>query len=221
MALVLADRVLETCTSPGTGTVSLLGAVVGYQTFLAAVGNGNTTYYTIADQSGANWEVGIGTVSTGPTLARTTILASSNAGALVNFSSGTQNIFVTYPAEVSIVASNNPSTSGYILKGNGAGVAPTWVVPSSIVGGAAGSNTQIQYNNSGAFGASSSFTYTSGTGALRAPEMEVSNGLFVNNLTVGTSYSIPSGYSATSAGPITIASGVTVTVPSGGKWVVL
>ena len=115
MALVLADRVLETCTSPGTGTVSLLGAVVGYQTFLASVGNGNTTYYTIADQSGANWEVGIGTVSTGPTLARTTILASSNAGALVNFSSGTQNVFVTYPAEKSV----NKDASGNVTIGAG------------------------------------------------------------------------------------------------------
>lgn len=100
MALILADRVLETCTSPGTGTVSLLGAQTGYQTFSAAIGNSNTCYYTIADQSGANWEVGIGTYATaGNTLARTTILSSSNGGSATNFSSGTQNVFATYPAE--------------------------------------------------------------------------------------------------------------------------
>lgn len=58
MALVLKDRVLETCTSPGTGTITLLGAVTGYQAF-STVGNGNTCYYAIADQNGANWEVGI------------------------------------------------------------------------------------------------------------------------------------------------------------------
>lgn len=133
MALVLADRVQETCSSPGTGTVSLLGAVTGFQTFLAAIGSGNTCYYTIADQSGGNWEVGIGTVGSG-TLARTTVLSSSNSGSLTNFSSGTQNVFVTYPAETAAWSSNNPSTAGYLLTSNGTGVAPSWqAAPSSGV----------------------------------------------------------------------------------------
>ena len=75
MALVLADRVKETTTTTGTGSVTLLGASTGYQSF-AVVGNTNTTYYTIAGQGTAEWEVGIGTYSTtGPTLARTTVLA--------------------------------------------------------------------------------------------------------------------------------------------------
>jgi hypothetical protein len=96
MALVLADRVQETTTTTGTGTVTLAGAVSGYQTF-AAVGNGNSTYYTIA--GGAEWEVGIGTyTSSGTTLSRTTVISSSNSGSLVNFSAGTKNVFVTYPA---------------------------------------------------------------------------------------------------------------------------
>jgi hypothetical protein len=98
MALVIKDRVLETCSSPGSGTVTLLGAVTGYQTFNAAVSNGNTCYYTIADQSGSNWEVGVGTFSSPASLARTTILASSNGGLIVNFSTGVQNVFLTYPA---------------------------------------------------------------------------------------------------------------------------
>ena len=99
MAFVLADRVKETTTTTGTGTVTLLGASTGYQSF-SAIGNGNTTYYTIADQTGSNWEVGIGTyTSSGTTLARTTVISSSNAGALVNFSAGTKDVFVTYPAE--------------------------------------------------------------------------------------------------------------------------
>jgi hypothetical protein len=68
---------------------------------------------------------------------------------------------------------------------------------------------------------SSSFTYVTGTGSLTAPQVVASNGIVVNNRTIGTSFSIPSGYSASSAGPITISSGVTVTVPTGGKWVVL
>ena len=98
MALVLKDRVRETSTVLGTADATLLGAVTGYQAF-SAIGNGNTCYYTIADNSG-NWEVGIGTYSTtGPTLARTTVVASSNAGAKVTFPAGTKDVFVTYPAE--------------------------------------------------------------------------------------------------------------------------
>lgn len=98
MALVIKDRVLETCSSPGAGSVTLLGAVTGYQTFNAAVGTGNTCYYAIADQSGNNWEVGVGTFTAPATLGRTTVLASSNGGSLVNFAIGTQNVFLTYPA---------------------------------------------------------------------------------------------------------------------------
>jgi hypothetical protein len=119
MALVLADRVQETTTTTGTGSVTLLGAVTGFQSF-AVVGNGNTTFYTIADQGGANWEVGIGTYSTtGPTLARTTVLSSSNGGSLVTFTAGTKTVFVTYPSEqsVNLDASNNVSALGTISSG--------------------------------------------------------------------------------------------------------
>jgi hypothetical protein len=99
MALVVKDRVRETSTTTGTGTFTLAGAVTGFQTFSSAIGNTNTTYYTIVN--GAEFEVGLGTVGAG-TLARTTILASSNAGAAVNFTAGTKDVFVTYPADKSI-----------------------------------------------------------------------------------------------------------------------
>lgn len=98
MALILADRVKDTTTTAGTGTVTLSGtAPVGYQTFGAAIGNGNTTYYTIT--AGSEWEVGIGTyTSAGVTLSRDTVLASSASGAKVTFSAGTKDVFVTLPA---------------------------------------------------------------------------------------------------------------------------
>ena len=100
MPLVVADRVRETTTTTGTGTITLAGAVTGYQSF-SAVGNGNTTYYTI--NAGSQWEVGIGTyLGAGPTLSRDTVLESSNSGSLVNFSAGTKDVFITYPAEKSI-----------------------------------------------------------------------------------------------------------------------
>ena len=112
MALVLADRVQEVTTTTGTGTVTLGGAVTGFQSF-AVIGNGNTTYYTIAGQNTTEWEVGIGTyTSSGTTLARTTVLSSSNAGALVNFSAGTKTVFVTQPSERTVyVDSANTSVS--------------------------------------------------------------------------------------------------------------
>jgi len=102
MALVLADRVRETSATTGTGTITLAGAMYGYQSF-AVIGNGNATYYTIYDQTSGDWEVGIGTYTTsGTALSRTTVLSSSNAGALVPFGVGTKDVFVTYPSERSV-----------------------------------------------------------------------------------------------------------------------
>lgn len=125
MALVLADRVQETTTSPGTGTATLNGAVTGYQTFSAAIGNGNTCYYAIADQGGPTWEVGLGTYSSsGNTLARTTVLSSSAGGTThANFSTGTQAIFVTYPSEksVNLDGIGNVSALGTISSGTWGG----------------------------------------------------------------------------------------------------
>lgn len=128
MALVVADRVQETCSSPGTGPATLLGAMSQFRTFSSAIGNGNTTLYVIADQFGANWETGLGTYSSSSNaLTRTTVSSSSNGGALVNFSSGTQYVWTDYPAEYAIYASNNSSqVVGQTLISGGVGVAPAW-----------------------------------------------------------------------------------------------
>lgn len=96
MAFVLKDRVRETSTTTGTVNFTLLGAVTGFQPF-SVFGSGNDFYYTIA--MGAEWEVGIGVWNTSNQLERTTILASSNSNARVNFSSGTKDVFATFPAE--------------------------------------------------------------------------------------------------------------------------
>ena len=127
MALVVKDRVRETTTTTGTGTITLLGAVAGFQSF-SVIGNANTTYYTITDTTAGTWEVGIGTyTASGTTLSRTTVLESSNAGALVNFAAGNKDVFVTYPAEVSVYASNSP-TATYVLTAQGVGIPPVWAV---------------------------------------------------------------------------------------------
>ena len=99
MALVLDDRVKETTTTTGQGAVTLAGAVTGFQSF-SVIGDGNTTYYTISSQGGSEWEVGIGTYTlSGTTLSRDTVLASSaGAPTKTNFSAGSKDVFVTYPA---------------------------------------------------------------------------------------------------------------------------
>lgn len=117
MALVLANRVQETGTANTTVSFTLAGAVLGFQTF-AVIGNTNTTYYSATDASG-NWEVGLGTYSTtGPTLTRTTVYASSNSGSAVTFS-GTVTVFVTYPSgrSVNLDASGNVSPLGTVASG--------------------------------------------------------------------------------------------------------
>jgi len=116
MPLVIADRVRETSTTTGTGTLTLDGAVTGFRTFGSAIGDGNTCYYTIT--LGADWEVGLGTVGTG-TLARTTVLKSSNSNNAVNFGAGAKDVFGTYTAERSVYkdASGNVNALGTISSG--------------------------------------------------------------------------------------------------------
>ena len=103
MALVLADRVRQTTTTTGQGTITLNGTVTGFQSF-SAIGNGNTTYYAIVGQNSSEWEVGIGTyTSSGTTLSRDTVLSSSAGGTTkTTFSAGTKDVFVTYPASKSV-----------------------------------------------------------------------------------------------------------------------
>lgn len=165
MALVLLDRVQQTGTANTTVSFTLSGSVTGFQSF-SVVGNTNTTYYSAFDTVG-NFEVGIGTYSTtGPTLTRTTILSSSNAGSAVTFS-GSVNVFVTYPSSKSVYQDGS------------------------------------LYNQA------------------VSPQFVASNGIFVNNLTVSSSYVVPNGHSASSVGPITVGGGAVVTLPSGSRWVVL
>jgi hypothetical protein len=110
MAFVIGDRVRETSTTTGTGNFTLAGAVTGYRTFDTVLDTSDTTYYTIADQSGANFEVGIGTFTSPATLARTTILSSSNGGSAVTFTSGTKDVFISLPASKTVQSFSAGST---------------------------------------------------------------------------------------------------------------
>jgi len=171
MALVVKDRVKETTTTAGTGTITLAGAATDYQSF-AVIGDGNTTYYTIQLGTSDEWEVGIGTyTASGTTLSRDTVLASSNAGSLVSFSAGEKDVFVVYPAGKAVYGDANGDVT---VDGN-----------------------------------------------LSANHLAANDGIIAHNATITSSYVIPNGYNAMSVGPVTVASGVTVTVPSGQRWLVL
>ena len=117
MALVINDRVKETTTTTGTGAVSLSGAVTGFETFAAGIGNSNTVYYCIAHQDQAEFEVGLGTLDGDSSdLTRTTVISSSNSDSAVDFSSGTKDVFCTLPASKLIFedGSNNVAFGGAI-----------------------------------------------------------------------------------------------------------
>ena len=116
MALVVNDRVKETSTTTGTGTFDLAGAVSGFESFVAGIGNSNTTYYAIVNENG-EFEVGLGTVTDAATdtLSRDTIISSSNSDSAVNFSAGTKDVFCTLPASKAVIL----DSSGNIVANNG------------------------------------------------------------------------------------------------------
>ena len=112
MALVINDRVKETSTSTGTGTIDLAGAATGFESFVAGIATGNTTYYTIFNQGTTEWEVGLGTVTdaTPDTLSRDTVISSSNGDAAVTFTSGTKDVFCTMPASKAVYLDGSGNT---------------------------------------------------------------------------------------------------------------
>mgnify|MGYP003345883095 CR=1 FL=1 len=297
MAFVIADRVRETSTTTGTGNFTLGGAVDRFRTFASVLSTGDTTYYTIADQSGVGWEVGIGTFTSPSTLARTTILSSSNAGSAVNFGAGSKDVFITLPASRTVTSFSagttgfTPSSDSYgaitlagtlgapnggtgqttyavgdllyasttsalskladVATGNalisgGVGVAPsygkigltthvsgtlpvgnggtgtatTFTTGSVVFAGASGvytqNNSQIFWDNTNnrlGVGTATPGSSIETTGAVAAA-------FHINPTTVSANYTIPTNYNAMTAGPITVNSGITVTVPSDSTWVV-
>jgi len=327
MALVINDRVKETTTTTGTGTVTLGGAVSGFDTFAAGIGNSNTTYYCI--QLAAEFEVGLGTLAAdSSTLARTTVISSSNSDNAVNFSAGAKNVFCTLPASKATVldASGNLALAGNIdvdgtsnldvVDIDGAvdmastlqvdGVLTTTATQVATGGITSGSNivsdtdstddlgtTSVRWANlfvdgitatdqitatgftgtldgilgSGAAAAATTTTLASSTitasgivtanakldlngtelildadadtsitadtddridfriGGADKMEMNATafsgGAIYENADDITANYSITAGKNAMSVGPITIASGVTVTVPSGQRWVIL
>ena len=114
MALVLNDRVKETSTTTGTGTLDLAGAATGFVTFVAGIATGNTTYYAIYETGTDKWEVGLGTVTdaTPDTLSRDTVLSNSSGNTSKIVFAGTLDVFCTMPAAKTVYLDNNGDPVG-------------------------------------------------------------------------------------------------------------
>lgn len=333
MPFIIADRVRETSTTVGTGNIALGGAVTGYQSFDAVLDTADTTFYTIADQGGPNWEVGIGTFTAPSTLARTTILSSSNGGSIVTFGAGTKDVFIGLPASrtnlndqpnvISVNSSTdalritqagsgnallvedsaNPDSSPFVVNASG-NVGIGTVSPSQLLEIAAAAAARMLVSETGSsvqaqvaantietiFGSLSNHPVAFrtnnierarieaagqmqiGVGSVSVPALsvltdtntgiyfpaadtigfveggtesmrvdpsgnllintttptsrltvngDVAGTFFVNPTTVSANYTIPNNYNAMTAGPITVNSGVTVTVGSGSVWTVI
>lgn len=231
MALVVYDRVQETTSTTGTGSVTLGGAVAGFQSF-AVVGDGNTTFYTIVN--GNQWEVGLGTYSTsGPTLDRTTIYANSNGNTSPITLSGSSLVFVTYAAgrSVNLDASGNVTALGNVTSGTwqgttvGVAYGGTGVTSSSgadsVVLRDANQNIAVNRVNQ----ANTTTTAAGGTTALTAAST------YIHSLvgTGGQTYTLPDATTLTTGvaflfnnlatGTLTIqdyATGAIGTIPTGG-----
>ena len=231
MAHVTADRILETTTTAGTGSVSLGGAVLGYYTLSSAMASGDTCYYVIFDTLTGDNEEGIGTyVSSGNQLARTTVMKSSNSNALVSFSSNSKQVFITAPAAKFLQINNAGLIQNYSTTGSGSLVlssGPVLVTPTlgaatatSVNGLTISSTTGVltlangsTLATSGAFsttftatGATSLTLPTTGTLATTANTV-ASLGGTTGTIALGTGLSI-------STGTLNVANGATGTVTS-------
>ena len=181
MALVVKDRVRVNSVTAGTGTITLGSAILGFQDF-SVIGDGNTTYYTIADPATGDWEVGIGTyTASGTTLSRDTILESSNAGSAVNFAANPKDVFVTYPAERAV----------YV---EGSTVTPATAATLPVVSGGTGAATLTGYvkgSGTSALTASATIPNSDITGLGTMSTQDANNvavtGGSINGTTIGAS----------------------------------
>ena len=192
MAFITADRVKDTSTTTGTGSITVSGASpTGYRTFSTVLGAGDTFYYCIQGQTTAEWEVGVGTYTSANVFARTTVLASSNSGSAVLFSAGTKNVFITLAANKTLqISPSAPPTAGSVPYGTG----------STLAYSAAGTAGQVLTS-----GGSGSPTWTTVTGTGTVTSVNVSG---------GTTGLTASGGPVTTSGTITLAG--TLAIANGG-----
>jgi hypothetical protein len=233
-----------TPTAYATVTDDTTTAATRYPLFAASTSGNLTTEYTSSTKYQYNPSTGVLTATgfagagTGLTGTATSLSIGGNAATATSATSATTatNIAggaasqIPYQTGSGATAFIANGTSGQVLQSTGAGV-PTWVTFSggaTIVDDTTTNATRYPLFAAATSGTlSTSYTsstelqYNPSTGTSSSPIQLASNGLVVNSNTVSVSYSMPSGNSAVSAGPMTVNSGITVTVPSGSRWVVV
>ena len=203
-----------TATSPVTSTGGATPVIAMPAATSSVNGYLTSTDWSTFNSKGSGSVTSVGGTGTVNGITLTGTVTTSGdltlGGTLSNVSLATQ---VTGNLPVTNLNSGTGATSSTYWRGDG-----TWA---SVAASPAGSNTQVQYNNAGAFGAEADFTYNATDNELKAGNVNATNGLLVNSTTVNSSYTVAAGSNAFSVGPITVASGVTVTVSSGQRWVVI
>jgi hypothetical protein len=221
MALVLADRVQETSTTTGTGTFTLDGAIAGYVSF-AAIGDGNTTYYTIV--GGVQWEVGIGTYTASETtLSRDTVLSSSSGDSLVDFPAGSKTVFVTYPAERAVYenatgAVVSADVTAINVTATNANITSTLITDEFITTNANITSSLITDEFTAT---NANVSVLNASSSVISAEFDNTGVFYYNTKTITANTTIGNTTNAMSVGPITIADEVVVTVSDGGEWVIV
>ena len=171
MAFAVADRVRETTTTTGTGTLNLGGAVSGFRTFVSGIGDGNVTYYAIVHRTAAEFEIGIGTVTDASTdtLSRTTVLSSSNSNSAVSFSAGTKDVFCTQPASKAVFEDNNADVTlpDDLILGSDSAVLKFGADSDTTLTHTDGTGLTLNSTNKLTFGDAASFIQQSSNGVLR------------------------------------------------------
>jgi hypothetical protein len=171
MAFAVADRVRETTTTTGTGTLNLGGAVSGFRTFVSGIGDGNVTYYAIVHRTAAEFEIGIGTVTDASTdtLSRTTVLSSSNSNSAVSFSAGTKDVFCTQPASKAVFEDNNADVTlpDDLILGSDSAVLKFGADSDTTLTHTDGTGLTLNSTNKLTFGDAASFVQQSSNGVLR------------------------------------------------------
>ena len=171
MAFAVADRVRETTTTTGTGTLDLAGAVSGFRTFVSGIGDGNVTYYAIVHRTAAEFEIGIGTVTDASTdtLSRTTVLSSSNSNSAVSFSAGTKDVFCTQPASKAVFEDNNADVTlpDDLILGSDSAVLKFGADSDTTLTHTDGTGLTLNSTNKLTFGDAASFVQQSSNGVLR------------------------------------------------------
>ena len=171
MAFAVSDRVRETTTTTGTGTLDLGGAVSGFKTFVSGIGDGNVTYYAIVHRTAAEFEIGIGTVTDASTdtLSRTTVLSSSNSNSAVTFTAGTKDVFCTQPASKAVFEDNNDDVTlpDDLILGSDSAVLKFGADSDTTLTHTDGTGLTLNSTNKLTFGDAASFVQQSSNGVLR------------------------------------------------------